>query len=50
VIDDLTIVGFAQRKPTPRQDAIVIRSRLHELMSRHYVGVVAGSATTDAAT
>jgi hypothetical protein len=49
VIDDIAIVDFAQRKPTPRQDAIVIRGRLHELMSRQYGGAAAGVATTGAA-
>jgi hypothetical protein len=50
MIDDIAIVDFAQGKPTPRQDAIVIRGRLHELMSRLYVGAAVGVATTDAAT
>jgi hypothetical protein len=50
VIDDIAIVGFAQGKPTPWQDAIVIRGRLHDLMSRQYVGAAAVVATTGAAT
>jgi hypothetical protein len=41
VIDDIAIVGFAQRKPTPWQDAITIRGRLHELMARQSVGAAA---------
>jgi hypothetical protein len=50
LIDHLAIVDFAQRKPTPWQDAIVIRGRLHELMSWHYARAAAGVATTGAAT
>jgi hypothetical protein len=50
MIDDIAIVDFGQRKPTPRQDAIVIRGRLHDLMSRQYVGAAVSVATTGATT